>query len=247
MKREQIYLSTIDRSAGDVARQYGLGVEIAEFCTAWNMDEHLAETEQTLETTLAGISRRVFHGPFNELFPCAIDPKARELARLRYRQAFVLARRYGAEKVVLHGGYNPWLYYPQWYIAQSIRFWKDFLTEIPEGITVCLENVMEETPEMLLSIVQAVDDPKIRLCLDVGHSNAYSQIPVLQWLETSSPCLSHLHIHNNNGSGDTHSPLDAGTIPVRELLRRRQRLCPGVTVTLELPDSRHSVRWLLEE
>ena len=247
MKREQIYLSTIDPEAGDIARQYGLGVEIAEFCTAWNMDEHLAETEQTLETTLSGISRRVLHGPFNELFPCAIDPKARELARLRYRQAIALAQRYGADKVVLHGGYNPWLYYPQWYREQSIPFWKDFLPEIPEGITVCLENVLEETPEMLLSIVQAVDDPKLRLCLDIGHSNAYSKIPVSQWLETSIPCLSHLHIHNNSGAGDTHSPLDAGTIPVKELLRRAGQMCPGVTATLELPRSRSSVRWLLEE
>ena len=83
MERERLYLSTIDRSAGNVARAYGLGIEIAEFCTAWNMDEHLAETEQGLKTTLTGISRRVLHGPFNELFPCAIDHKARELARMR--------------------------------------------------------------------------------------------------------------------------------------------------------------------
>ena len=45
MERERLYLSTIDRSAGNVARAYSLGIEIAEFCTAWNMDEHLAETE----------------------------------------------------------------------------------------------------------------------------------------------------------------------------------------------------------
>lgn len=136
MEGKNLYLSTIDPEAGDIARQYGLGVEIADFCTAWNMDEHLPETEKHLEGVLSGISRRVLHGPFNELFPCAIDPKARELARQRYRQAFLLAGRYGARKVVLHGGYNPWLYYPQWYREQSILFWKDFLPEIPPGLTV---------------------------------------------------------------------------------------------------------------
>lgn len=247
MERKHLYLSTIDPEAGDVARQFGLGVEIADFCTAWNMDENLPETEKRLEGVLSGISHRVLHGPFNELFPCAIDPKARELARQRYRQAFLLAQRYGARKVVLHGGYNPWLYYPQWYREQSILFWKDFLPEIPPGLTVCLENVMEETPEMLLSIVQAVDNPRLRLCLDAGHSSAYSQIPVLEWLQTCAPCLSHLHIHNNDGTGDTHSPLYEGTIPVKELLSRAQRLCPGITATLELTQSLPSVRWLLEE
>lgn len=247
IKREQLYLSTIDPEAGDVARQYGLGVEIASFCTAWNMDEHLPETKAELETTLADISRRVLHGPYNELFPCAIDPKARELARSRYRQAMSLAQRYGAEKVVLHGGYNPWLYYPQWYEVQSILFWKEFVKEIPDGVTVCLENVLETTPQMLLSIVQAVDNEKLRLCLDIGHVNAYSQIPLWEWLEESWAYLSHLHIHNNNGTGDAHSPLFEGTIPVKELLSRAWRLCPGITATLELPESRSSVLWLWEE
>ena len=72
--RERLYLSTIDPKAGDLARRYFLGVEIASFCTARNMDENLPETEEELNAPLAGISRRVLHGPFNELFPCAIDP-----------------------------------------------------------------------------------------------------------------------------------------------------------------------------
>lgn len=244
---EWLYLSTIDPAAGDTARQYGLGVEIASFCTAWNLDEHLPETRKALEPTLAGISRRVLHGPFNELFPCAIDPKARELARYRYRQAIALAQAYGAEKVILHGGFNPWFYYPQWYQEQSILFWKEFIREIPENMTVCLENVLEPEPQMLLSVVRAVDDGRLRLCLDVGHVNAYSKIPVQEWLETSAAFLSHLHIHNNDGTGDTHSPLYFGTIPIKELLAKARKLCPEATATLELTESLPSVRWLLEE
>ena len=243
----RLYLSTIDPAAGDLARRYGLGVEIASFCTAWNMDEGFAETEEALEITLSGISNRILHGPFNELFPCAIDPKARELARFRYRQALHLARRYGAEKVVFHGAYIPRVYFPQWYEAQSIHFWREFLPEIPEGMTVCLENVLEPWPQMLLNVVQAVDDPRIRLCLDVGHANAYSKIPVMKWLEESAPFLSHLHIHNNDGTGDTHSPLWEGSISIRELMSGAWQLCPEATVTLELPNSEPSICWLLEE
>lgn len=243
----ELYLSTIDASAGDVARRYGLGIEIASFCTAWNMDEHLRETEEALKTTLAGISRRVLHGPFNELFPCAIDPKARELARYRYRQAIALARRYGAEKVVIHGAYVPRLYFPEWYEAQSIRFWREFVREIPEGMTVCLENVLEPEPRMLVKVVQAVNDARLGLCLDVGHANAYSRIPVTQWLEESAGVLRHLHIHNNDGTGDTHSPLYEGSIPIKALMGRAWQLCPEVTATLELSHSEPSIRWLWEE
>ncbi|HAL87834.1 MAG TPA: hypothetical protein DCO69_01655, partial [Clostridiales bacterium] len=137
--RNRLYLSTIDPAAGNVARQYGLGIEIAEFCTAWNLDRELSATKKTLEKTLAGISRRLLHGPFNELFPCAIDPKARELTAFRFSQAAALAREYGATKLVLHGGFNPQMYYRQWYVEQSAVFWREFLAKLPEGLTVCVE------------------------------------------------------------------------------------------------------------
>lgn len=244
--RDRLYLSTIDPEAGNVARQYGLGVEIAEFCTAWNMDRELPAVEKTLEETLTGISRRVLHGPFNELFPCAIDPKARQLAAFRFSQAAALAQVYGAGKLVLHGGFNPQMYYPQWYVEQSILFWREFLTKLPEGLTVCVENVLEPAPDMLLDIARGVEDSRLRLCLDLGHVNAYSKIPAKTWIEESGEYLSHLHIHNNDGSWDTHSALYEGTLPIRELLEIAMGQ-EGVTATLELPDCLPSVKWLLEE
>ena len=244
--RNRLYLSTIDPAAGNVARQYGLGIEIAEFCTAWNLDRELSATKTTLEKTLAGIRKRVLHGPFNELFPCAIDPKARELSAFRFSQAAALAREYGAGKLVLHGGFNPQMYYRQWYVEQSVLFWREFLEKLPEGITVCVENVLEPTPDMLLEILRQVNDPRLRLCLDVGHVNAYSKVSAKTWLEESGDYLSHLHIHNNDGSWDTHSALFEGTLPIRELLEIAMGRA-DVTATLELPDCLPSVKWLLEE
>ena len=43
------YISTIDENAGTLASKYGLGIEIADFCTAWNMDERLAETDAQVQ------------------------------------------------------------------------------------------------------------------------------------------------------------------------------------------------------
>ena len=106
---------------------------------------------------------------------------------------------------------------------------------------------MEETPEMLLDIVKGVDDKRLRLCLDVGHVNAYSKVPASDWLEVWVPYLSHFHLHNNDGSWDTHSALNCGSIPMRELLARLEILCPNATFTLEVMDAAPSVRWLLEE
>ena len=245
MDKSKIYISTTAPDAHDVAIRNGFGIEIAEYCTAWNMDDEFAETDAAVRKKLAGIEAKILHAPFNELFPCAIDRRARALASDRFRQAIDLAKHYGATKVVIHGGYNPRIYYPVWYVEQSILFWRAFLQEDP-GVEIVLENVLETEPQWLPNIVKGVDDPRLRLCLDVGHVNAYSPIPVGDWLEVWAPYLSHFHIHNNDGSRDSHSSLQDGTISMREFLNRAAALCPDATLTLELLEAEPSVRWLLE-
>lgn len=246
MENTNIFISTTASDASELARHYGFGIEIAEYCTAWNMDDEFAETDAIVREKLIGIGKRVLHAPFNELFPCAIDRKARTLAADRYRQAIAFARQYGAAKVIIHGGYNPWIYYPVWYVDQSIVFWKEFLKEDP-GVEIVLENVLETQPQWLLDIVKGVGDERLKLCLDIGHVNAYSKISLMEWLETWAPYLGHFHIHNNDGTQDQHNPLHQGTIPMKALLRRIEELCPDATVTLELMNAKSSVEWLKEE
>ena len=246
MKRQQLYLSTIDPSAGKTARKYGLGIEIAQFCTAANMDEGFPETDAQVQREVMGIRKRLFHGPFNELFPCAIDPKARALAMERYRQASDLAARYGAKQIVFHAGFVPNVYYPVWFTEQSAAFWKEFLREQPEDCCFCLENVMESDPQWLKEIVQGVNDPRLGICLDVGHANVCSRMDVFSWLETLAPWIRHFHIHNNDGTWDTHSPLGQGTIPMQEFLTGAASLCSAASFTLEVANGEGEVRWLLE-
>ncbi len=246
MKKEAFLISTIAEDAVQTAVQYGLGLEIAEFCTASNLDERFLETDAAVREKLSRLPCPVLHGPFNELFPCAIDPKARELARLRYRQALEAAQSYGISTLVLHAGFNPHLYFPCWFTEQSVLFWQDFVQEIPDGMTVCLENVLEETPELLTDILQAVGSPKLRQCLDVGHINAYSSVAAEQWLEVCAPYTVHFHIHNNDGSRDAHDALFAGQLDMKQLLYSAEQLCPNATFTLELPAAEPSVRWLTE-
>ena len=246
MRRENIYLSTIASDAPIYGREYGLGLEIAEFCTAWNIDRRFELTDSRVQESMQGISRSILHAPSNELFPCAIDEKARELAAYRYRQAIDLAKRYGSKKVVIHGGYHPWMYYPVWYVGQSVAFWKEFLKEDP-GVEIVLENVLETQPDMILDILEGVDDPRLRMCFDVGHINAYSYIPIMDWLETCAPWIGHIHVNNNDGREDLHQGLQDGIIPMKELLQRIESLCPEATITLEMTQTKSSLEWLREK
>ena len=245
MQKSKIYLSTIASDAVRVAKEYGVNLEIAEYCTAWNMDEKFAGVDGVVKKKLEGIPGSTLHAPYNELFPCAIDKKARELAAARYRQAIGLAKGYGSTKVIIHGGYNPWIYFPVWYIEQSVLFWKAFLKDDP-GVEIVLENVLETEPQWLLDIVKGVDDPRLKMCLDIGHVNAYSNIPVMEWLGICAPYIGHFHVHNNDGSRDQHNALNEGTIPMKEFLLRAEELCPDATFTMELMKDELSMQWMAE-
>lgn len=247
MRQKKFLLSTMSPKAAEVAKANGLGLEIAEFCTAFNFDKYFEETNRQVCREIEGVELLTFHAAFNELFPCAIDLKVREIAGFRYRQAIEAAKGYGTGKVVIHSGYTPTLYYPIWFEEQSIEFWKEFIQDVPQDVTICVENVFEQEPEALLHILEQVNDPRFRMCMDIGHVSAYSEIPVTEWLEVFAPWIAHFHIHNNDGTVDSHQPLPEGKIPMKQVLTRAREICPGATYTMELMEPESSVEWLKAE
>ena len=45
MNTEKLYISTTASDAYDVAQKHGLGIEIANFCTAWNIDDNFIKED----------------------------------------------------------------------------------------------------------------------------------------------------------------------------------------------------------
>lgn len=64
MKKENYYLSIIATDAVQTARAYGLGLEIAEYCTAWNMDKKFAGVDGVVKKRVEGISGCTLHAPY---------------------------------------------------------------------------------------------------------------------------------------------------------------------------------------
>ena len=73
--KKKLYLSGIDGRAAQLARENGLGYEIADFCYAPVLEDPVRRAE--VRTQMAGIGRFWLHAPFAELAPCAIDPLVR--------------------------------------------------------------------------------------------------------------------------------------------------------------------------
>lgn len=244
---EKLFISTTADDCREEASRFGLGLEIAEFCWAKRIDVDLEKNVAQTRELMDGLPRFIFHAPFAELAPCAIDPRARELAASRYRQSLWLAQRLGTKHVVIHGGFVPEVYYPEYYVSESIIFWKLFLREAPADIEIMLENVMEPSPDTLVSIAEGVSDPRLGLCLDVGHANcSVSKTPPVEWIGPMRSYLRHVHIHNNEGERDLHSPLGNGVIAMERVIDTVLETCPQATFTVENMHCRESMDWLAD-
>ena len=243
--RERLFISTTADDAHALAEEYGLGLEIADFCTAYNMDLLFAEYDQKAREKMQGIRRFIFHAAYNELCPAAIDPLIREHTARRFHQAIDLSLRYGIKKIVIHSGFIPQIYFPQWFIPESVKFWQSFMSEVPDDVSICLENVMEQDPQMLPEIIRQTDDPRLRLCLDIGHAFSRSEPrPLSEWIDAAVPYLSHVHIHDNDGSADMHRTLGEGSIDLPFVLDRIISGAPEATFTVENMHAAGSVFWL---
>ena len=184
MKSQKIYLATFSDHPEETIRKYGIGIEFNQFCISTALDpERIDRTLAYMEkqagecgllTTEGRIDpdQAVIHGPFTELYPQAIDPEARAFAMRRFNQAYEGCRRLGIRRMVVHSGLAPQIYFDVWHVKQSVIFWKKFMEDKPEDFRLYIENVMDPDPRPLLEIAEKLDDPRIRLCLDIGHANA---------------------------------------------------------------------------
>lgn len=235
--RDHIYLATIADDAADTAERFGLGLELDEFCTAANLDEDFPAWDALARERMARAGRRILHAPFAELAPCAIDPLVRRVARKRFDQAAEVCHRYGIDRMVVHSGFIPRVYFPEWFVEQSAQFFRDFLSGQPESFHIYIENVLDSEPGPLLALTRAIGDPRAQLCLDVGHAHVASQIPVREWLDALGPHLGHLHLHDNDGSADQHRLPGDGTLGFPALFDAIAAAAPRATLTFECRDA----------
>ena len=229
-----MYLSEMDGRAAVLAQARGFGLETIAFCMPERMgdDGFIARKRDALRS----FASASMHAPYAELFPCAVDPEMRELARKRLRQAGDICARLGVRRMIAHTGCAPRLYYPEWYVPHSIEFWRDLLRELPEDIELLLENVLDPEPAGLKAILDGVNDPRLGACLDVGHANVYAPVSPEIWIEVLGERIREVHLHNNDGRNDSHAALDDGTIDMRNLLAALRRHAPNADICLECRD-----------
>ena len=251
--REKLFIATFSGGALETIKENKLNIEINHTCISETLDDENRSRllgEIRSDILKSGAQRVLVHGPFTEIIPAAIDYKAREFALERLEQSCQVAAAVGAEAMIVHSGYIPFMYFKEWQAEKSAVFWQKFMSDKPADFRLYVENVLEDEPYMIADMMERIDDSRIGLCLDVGHALAagHGAVPIEKWIEVLGPHIGHFHIHNNHGDGDTHSPLGDGILDFHSIFSAADAHCrPDVTFSIESRECAPSVRWLIDE
>lgn len=77
---------------------------------------------------------------------------------------------------------------------------------------------MDEGPDLLSCLVDAVASPNLDVALDIGHVHCYSPLSLREWITRLGPKIGYVHLHDNHGLSDDHLALGQGGIPLPGVL-----------------------------
>jgi sugar phosphate isomerase/epimerase len=181
------------------------------------------------------------HGPFIGMEYAHIDYLIREVVNRRLDMTFDVAVNLNARRVVLHSGYTPTIdlfnLQDAW-ITRCVAFWQQEIRRWADaGIDIVLENETETSPDILLRLVNDVDNPFLGLCLDIGHQHLFSDLETAEWVRRMGQRLFHVHVHDNDRTGDRHWSIGRGTIDFESFYAAIMQHAPHVTMALETVDT----------
>jgi sugar phosphate isomerase/epimerase len=204
------------RAVVTVAKRYAVGIEFGTFYKP----ELLENPKQAIQEHYAcrDVVDKALHGAFGDLCPGSFDHLVRETARKRVLQSLKVARQLSIRDVIFHHGYVPKTSGPEGWVRRSAEFWKGILRQTPEHTRLHLENFLEDTPEIIMRLVDEENSPRLGVCFDIGHAHALSETSVLEWVDTLGSRISYVHIHDNNGKKDEHLTIGDGCIPIKSVL-----------------------------
>ena len=187
------------------------------------------------------------HAPFMDLNPGSLERLLREATMLRFNQVLDAAEILRPEVMVFHPGYDRWRYGEaiDLWLGHSVAAWRRVLDRARGiGTVVAVENIFEEEPGTLQALFEAVDDPLLRHCFDVGHWNLFKKVGMEAWFEALGDRIAEVHIHDNRGTRDDHAPPGEGAIDFGLFFQLMERYAPGAAYTVEAHSREHLERSL---
>jgi len=182
--------------------------------------------------------RLAVHGPFAGIDYSYKDHLLRDAVRKRMDLTYDMVCLLKPDTLVLHSGCSElavkFSLTDAWF-KPTLEFWQQEIERYAKaGVRVVLENVVEQSPDLLIELVDRVGSDWLGLCFDIGHATLCSKLTPAQWVERMVKRLKHIHLHDNNGVTDEHLPIGRGSISFDPFFEALNKWAPDATVSLEI-------------
>lgn len=219
---------------------HNLDVEVMMYDTGWIRnfpEDQVMAMGKRLAAKGIGVS---VHGPLFDLNPGSQDTIIRDYTKFNFMRALNVSALMKAKIVVFHLGFNPLIRsdYQDLWLETSMQTWKPVVNHAKRsGIIIAIENMFLNAPYLLRRVMQTIDSPHMRVCLDIGHVNVYSKVPLEEWMNVLGEYIVKVHINDNDSKNDLHLPFGEGNIDYQETYRLLREKNIHAQMTLEMtPD-----------
>ena len=203
--------------------------------------KHLAEILRQNELEVS------FHGPFMDLSPGGVDRRVKEVTRDRFSKTIGLARFFKPKTIVFHPGYEKWKFdgNVDLWLKSSLETWRPLAEEAQKwGVILAIENVYEEAPDSIRTLLEKIDSAHLRFCFDTGHHHVFSKVPLTAWFESLGKYLVEVHLHDNHREMDEHLPIGEGGFDFDRFFGLLSRSGSNPVYTIEPHEEAHLWRGL---
>lgn len=192
------------------------------------------------------------HGAFLDVIPFSPDRFIREIALRRIEQSIANAEKIGANAVVFHTNYNPFLntvaYKKDW-VQQNIRFWSSILEKHP-NMSIYLENMFDTAPDLLKELSGVLCRYKnYGVCLDYAHASLSPTSPKV-WAEELGKFVKHIHVNDNDLVSDLHLAWGSGKLNRKIFYDSYEKYMSTATILIEtssIENQKHSLAVFAED
>lgn len=221
----------------DLSNEYNLGFEYNEF-----YNPKLLDNEEELNKTIDAykkLNRKndTIHGVFYDITLDSCDPKISAISLERVRKSLDIALKLNCKGVIFHTNYITWMkdekYQTNWVNKNKEIYLK--LIEEYKDLEIYIENMFDDSPDLLYRLVSEINHERIGVCLDVAHA-MISNIDISEWFNKLNKYIKHIHINDNDRKIDSHTEIGKGLIDFNLVYKYMNKLDPNTTVLIEIKD-----------
>lgn len=239
-------------------------LELQDTITPEFLDGDWPSRARTINALLQPFPGRLgIHGPFLSLTLMAQDPKIRAVVQERMVRALDFAEAIGATHMVTHSpfdffGHPMVVHTPAHGLADQIDLVATTLAPVlsvleQANCTLVIETIRDRHPRPLLTLLDTIDSPFVRMSIDVGHvfiGHLLGGPPPDQWVREAGERLAHVHLQDTDGALDRHWPPGDGIVNWRAFFTALRSLTGAPRLVIETMESDQLPRaaaWLVEQ